>query len=128
MQPQGIERRRAPRAAVNFQIQLATKALPTKADSAPATLKDISSNGLACTFHEPLNEMTMVRLDVKFPKDQDMHRIEGVVVRCDKRRGISPPSYEIAIYFAEMSEAGRKSLERFVAQAIAQLPPQRATK
>ena len=123
MQSQGIERRRAPRAAVHFQIQIATKA-----DSAPATIKDISSNGLACTFHEPLHEMTMVRLDVKFPDDGDVHRIDGVVVRCEKRRGEFPPSYEIAIYFAEMSEGARKTLERFVARSLAQNPPQRATK
>lgn len=123
MQPQGIERRRAPRAAVNFQIQLAAKA-----DAAPATLKDISSNGLACTFHEPLREMTMVRLDVKFPEDRDVHRIDGVVVRCEKRRGEFPPSYEVAIYFAEMSEAARKTLDHFVTKVIAQTPSQRASK
>jgi len=123
MQQQGIERRRAPRATVNFPIQISTKT-----EAAPATLKDISSNGLCCTYHEPVREMTIVRMDVKFPGEQDVHRIDGVVVRCAKRRGEFPPTYEIAVYFAEMTEAARKTVERFVTKTLDQPAAHRANK
>jgi hypothetical protein len=66
--------------------------------------------------------MTMVRIDVKFPDVAETHRIDGVVVRCEKHRGQTPPSYDIAVYFAEMSEAARSSVEAFVATSLRATP------
>lgn len=114
MQSSGIERRRAPRAAASFPIQLTAQAQP----GAPATLKDISNNGLCCTYGEPVREMTVVKLDMRFPGQKDMHSVQGVVVRCAKRRGESPPTYEIAIYFAEMAAASRAALEQYVGATL----------
>src|SRR5262245_22489335 len=113
MQDHGIERRRAPRVQASFPLQLSTRA-----EAAPATLKDISTNGLCCAFGEAVPEMTMVRLDLQFPGERETHRIDGIVVRCDKRRRESPPSYDIAIYFAELGEAARASVEAYVAKTL----------
>ena len=117
MQNSGIERRRAPRASASFPISLSTKA-----DAAPATLRDISQNGLRCTHAEALREMTMVRIDMKLPGDKDVHQIDGVVVRCAKLRGETPPTYEIAVYFATMSPEARVAVESFVGKSIPAAP------
>jgi hypothetical protein len=116
----GIERRRAPRAAAELPIQLQR---PAGGDGAlhvqPATLKDISANGLCCALGQPMQEMTLVKLDLPLPNETSTISVSGVVVRCDKIRGVPTPTYEIGVYFHDLDSAGRTRIERFVQDRLA---------
>lgn len=113
------ERRRAPRAKASFPVQL-----NLRAEAAPATLKDISSNGLCCRFHEPIREMTLVHMDLRLPGTGSAHGVDGVVVRCDKLRGESPPAYEVAVYFTGIAPEARAAIHGFVTTQLAAGPLQ----
>lgn len=103
------ERRRAPRARANFPIQIGDRDGLTA-----ALLKDISTNGLCCSYPDALNEMTLVRIDLQIPGQHDAHALQGVVVRCEKKRGDAPPAYELAIYFTDVPPSTRRAIGEFV--------------
>ena len=102
------ERRGAPRATANLPLQLSPES-----GAQPASLKDISQSGLCCEFPEPLTEMALMGIDLELPGD-DPHRVEGIVVRCDKQRGVNPPTYEVAIYFTELKPETRRAIQKYV--------------
>ena len=114
--PRGRERRRAPRAAVSFPVEL-----HYRDETRRAHLRDVSSIGLCCTFPEAIDELTQVRFSLRLPGDSRRHDIVGAVVRCEKLRGKSPPTYEIAIFFADVEPESRQAIEQFVEAEIAGL-------
>jgi hypothetical protein len=107
------ERRGAPRARADLPLQLQTTEAAARR---PAELKDISRSGLCCSFPEPVAEMTVMGVDLALP-GVGPHRVQGVVVRCERSRG--EPAYDVAIYFTDVPPAARKDIDRFVAGAIA---------
>ena len=106
------ERRRAPRAPAGFPIRMTQRA-----EARPGTVVDISENGLCCTFPEPIREMTLVGIDLKLPTASQSHSIHGAVVRCEKRRNVSPATYEVAVYFTDLAPDIRQELRDYVTRA-----------
>ena len=102
------ERRGAPRADANLPLMLSPEA-----GAQAARLQNISQSGLCCEFPDPLTEMTLMGIDIELPGG-DAHRVEGIVVRCDKMRGVSPPTYEVAIYFTELKPETRRAITQYV--------------
>lgn len=115
----GIERRRAARAKADFSIRFAERDASREAATREATLKDLSTNGLCCHYGEALREMTLVRIALEIPGEPQVHDVQGAVVRCAKLRDVTPPAYEVAVYFTETSAACRAALARFVAAHVA---------
>lgn len=118
-----MERRRAPRAKAEFAIQLGdvkpTGARERSTDQLqPAQLKDLSTGGLCCLLGEALREMTLVELSMQLPGDATPHRVQGAVVRCAKVRGTTPPTYEAAIFFTDVSADCRAAISSFVATQV----------
>ncbi len=109
-----IERRRAPRASVSIPIQLSPRG-----DAEPATLTKLSTSGLACQFGSAMTEMTLVGIDLDLPGIAESAHVQGVVVRCDKVRGLNPPTYEVGIFFTDMSNECRATLGEFVEAQLA---------
>jgi hypothetical protein len=115
MTAHGIERRRAPRARADFSIQVADRG-----SSRPAQVKDLSTNGLCCYHGDAINEMTLVGVQLEIPGDDcGPHDVQGAVVRCDKLRGQNPPTYEIAVYFTEITPQARRAIAGYVEQQLA---------
>ena len=112
------ERRGAPRADADLPMRLSPRG-----DAQPARLKNISTTGLCCHFGEPVSEMTMMGVQLELPgeeraSDSETHSTQGVVVRCDKRRGVNPPTYEVAIYFTALEADARIAIQRFVMEQL----------
>ena len=105
------ERRNAPRADADFPVQLSADA-----GAQPAVLQNISQTGLCCHFPDPLTEMTLMAIDLNLP--EGAAKVKGVVVRCDKLRGMDPPTYEAAIYFTEMEPATRRAIDAYVSAKL----------
>lgn len=101
--PDTPERRRAPRVAAELPLSFAGH------DSAPAVLKDISTNGLCCTTAYPIEEMTAVRVRLDF--ENEPHELEGAVVRCVPA---APEGWHIAVFFTAMPDRARRQLDQFV--------------
>ena len=104
------ERRRAQRASVSVPLQLS----PHK-DALQASLVNISTSGLCCQFGEAISEMTLVGVDLELPDAKDPVHVQGAVVRCSKLRSVSPPTYEIGIFFTDMPNETRHRIDHFVA-------------
>ena len=104
-----LERRRAPRATVSMPIQLSPRG-----DAQPATLKNLSTSGLACHFGEAISEMTVMAIALELPGASQPVEMAGAVVRCDKMRGVNPPTYEIGIFFTDMTNEARARVHNFV--------------
>lgn len=113
MSGNAIERRRAPRASADLPIRLGENE-----QTLPARLRDLSSSGLCCHYPEPLREMTMVQMDLDLPGQEGSHQVQGAVVRCEKQRGINPPTYEVAVFFTDLAPGARKAIDGFVRSRI----------
>jgi hypothetical protein len=113
MTGRSIERRKAPRAPADFSIRLADRG-----EAREARVKDLSTHGLCCWYPEPVAEMTLVRLDLELP-GQGAHEVQGAVVRCQKVRGQSPPTYEVAVYFTRVPAECRAALAQYVTTQLA---------
>jgi hypothetical protein len=105
----GRERRRAPRATVNFPIELTYRD-----ETRSGALVDLSEIGLCCTYPIAIDELTQVRLVLDLPGVAERIPVEGAVVRCEKRRGETPPTYEIALYFTRIENDARSRVRSFV--------------
>jgi hypothetical protein len=114
MRPDGQERRRAARARAEFPIHI-----QTPSGMVVGALKDISSSGLCCTFPDALREMTLCKLALELPGTPQRVDVEGVVVRTDKLRDRTPPTYEVAFYFTKLEADARAAVDRFVAGHLA---------
>jgi len=104
------ERRRAPRAAASFPVNLSSDAL-----TEPAALRDISEIGMACDAPAPIDEMTLVGINFSLPGQTEQHQVTGAVVRCDRiedRDG--KPQWDIAVYFTEIKPVTKAALKGYV--------------
>ena len=117
------ERRRDPRALADFSIQIgqSPKAGVPGTERSPARLRDLSISGLCCFHPAPMTEMTLVHLTLRLPGDDRDHEVDGAVVRCAKLRGQTPPTYEVAVYFTEMTPETRAAIGSFVVANAAAL-------
>ena len=114
-----IERRRAPRAQVKIPIQLTPRA-----ESQAAILTNISESGICCEFTEAINEMTLLKIDLQLPGQPATATVQGAVVRCDKLRDQTPPTYEMGIFFTEMASETRLAIREFVQGQLQTQAPQ----
>ena len=103
------ERRRAPRATVDIPLHLSPRE-----NAEPAKLINISASGICCQFSEAISEMTLVGIGLELPGIDGIAEVQGAVVRCDKVRGINPPTYELGIFFTAMSNETRAAIQDFV--------------
>lgn len=109
------DRRRAPRAAASFPINLSAESL-----AEPATLRDLSEIGMACDAPAPIDEMTMVGVDFALPGQSERHHVTGAVVRCERvgDSDASRPLWDIAIYFTEIQPTTRAALRHYVSKRL----------
>ncbi len=107
------ERRRAPRAEADFEIQLFG---PTGAHS--ARIRDISENGLACESSAAVDEMTVLELGLALP-GAPTQKIQGAVVRCEPIAGSDPASFDLAVFFTDVPMQARTALKSFVEGKLA---------
>ena len=108
------ERRRATRVAATFPIQIGSAE-----QARPARLKDLSEIGLACISNQKIAEMTKVAIEILLPDTKDKHKVEGAVVRCEPLRGKTPPQYDLAVYFTEVSTAAKAAIRGYVSKGKA---------
>lgn len=118
MQDGKPERRRAPRATVDIAIHLSNEGRST-GSKAPARIVNISTSGLLCRFGEAMNEMTLLGIDLELPGSKTPEHVQGAVVRCAKLRDVSPATYELGVFFTDMSADTRRNIERFVETQLA---------
>lgn len=91
--------------------------------AAPASLRDLSEIGLACTSRQPIAEMTMVGLDFALPGQTERHHVKGAVVRCEPlgraagARAAAAKEWDVAVYFTEVTPVTRAALRHYVARA-----------
>jgi hypothetical protein len=106
------DRRRAQRAAASFPINLSSDTL-----AEPGLLRDISEIGMACDAPAPVDEMTLVSIDFALPGQTERHHVTGAVVRCDRVEAKDgKPSWDIAIYFTEITPVTKASLRGYVSK------------
>jgi len=106
------DRRRSPRAAASFPVNLSSDTL-----AEPGSLRDISEIGMACDAPAPIDEMTLVGIDFALPGQSERHHVTGAVVRCDRveaKQG--KPMWDIAIYFTEITPITKASLRNYVSK------------
>ena len=113
MSDTGIERRIAPRTEADIPIRLTD-------DAHPARLVNISTSGICCTYGEAINEMTIVGITLELPGAPNGTKIKGAVVRCAKCRDMKPPTYELGIFFTELSPDNRRAIEGFVQSQVSE--------
>ncbi len=92
-------------------------------DCESAVLKNISKNGLCCTTHTFIPEMTQVALSIRLPalpqEDAEYYffKSHGAVVRCDPVvRNNSRLKWELGIFFTEMDDASSLLLDRYISR------------
>ena len=106
------ERRRAPRAAASFPVNLSSDSV-----AEPALLRDISEIGMACDAPAPIEEMTMVGINFSLPGQVEKHQVTGAVVRCDRTDDKDGrPQWDIAIYFTEITPVTKAALKGYVSK------------
>ena len=106
------ERRRAPRAAASFEVNLSSDSI-----AEPGLLRDISEIGMACNARAPIDEMTMVGIDFTLPGQSERHHVTGAVVRCDRiedRDG--KPQWDLAVFFTEIKPTTKAALQHYVSR------------
>ena len=114
------ERRKTPRIDERLSI-----AISEDGRIAQAQTQNLSTAGAYCTLDRFIAPMTKLQLVFELPDGNRRVRItcSGVVVRIepvvtDAQRG----SYQLAIYFSEMSDRSRIAISKFVRQRLAARP------
>jgi hypothetical protein len=111
----GAERRRWPRANADLPIDIALDGTAQR-----ARVRDVSRAGVCFYLERPVPLMTVlgVELDASQVASGRKIRGQGAVVRCAK---ISPhvSHYEIALFFHDMSDTDRASLDALVRLRLA---------
>jgi len=86
-------------------------------DSAPLETKTINlgPNGLYCTVEKNIELYTKVFCTLVHPCSDNNEKImiEGVVVRCEEENSTS---YNVAVFFSNVSENDRKKIETWISQ------------
>ena len=103
-----VENRKYPRRSKNVRLRLE----PAKAgfDLVGETI-NLSSNGALCKLKKAIPEMTVLKMILKLP--EDFIEFEGTAVRVEGNPSENG-SYNVAIYFNEISEYDRKKLSDFI--------------
>jgi len=116
-EPKGAERRRHPRAVLDWPV---TVRLPD--GNHEARLRDVSRAGVCFYLDRRIPEMTVLGLDLELPCASDRApkvRVtgSGVVVRCQP---LSPrvDHYEIAVFLNDLGEEHRDRLASFVHETV----------
>ena len=117
--PGGRERRRHPRATLEWPITIALSE-----GEHEARLRDVSASGLCFFLDRAIPEMTVLALRFELPGSArdaggadaagTLLECNGAVVRCER---ISPTldHYEVAVFFHDVSDSSRRALEAYVA-------------
>ncbi len=123
---QGDDRRREPRVAAGFQGGLTQDGRsdlhgPETADR--VSVKDISASGVCCHSDHELPEMSLVRLELLLPGEEGPLaevpvRCAGAVVRSEPIPESTYPSWEVALYFTEISDQDRDRIRAFVEREL----------
>lgn len=110
------ERRRSPRAQGGFHIVVNAPSQKKK-----VLVRDISSSGVSCYLDFPIPEFTTVMVNLEIPEstgksiDHKGLTCEGAIVRCrpvgEKK---SDPQFDVAIFFQNISDEGRRLIEHYV--------------
>src|SRR5262245_10920052 len=110
------ERRRHPRAKGDFHIVVRAPEHQKK-----VLVRDISSSGVSCFLDFPIPEFTTVMVNLEIPDNKgrisDLKGVtaEGAIVRCRPvGQKKDSPQYDVAIFFQNISEEGRRVIEHFV--------------
>jgi hypothetical protein len=95
-------------------------ALQLTDEGVDATLRNISLAGVSCHCSVPFEEMTEMLVSLSLPplpgaEDPGSIEARGAVVRCrPMRHGTARRRYEVAIYFTELGDESRKTLQAFL--------------
>ncbi len=110
------ERRRHPRAQGDFHIVVNAPAQKKK-----VLVRDISSSGVSCFLDFPIPEFTTVMVNLEIPEtsgksiDHKGLTCEGAIVRCRPAAEKKADSqYDVAIFFQNISDEGRRLIEDYV--------------
>ena len=106
-----VEKRRHPRVAADFALELK----PANA----ATVKDISRAGVRCISQMPLPPMTVVALRLEIPSPEGDGTTcevscDGVVVRNSVIEHPQGTRFEAAIIFRKLEPAAEAAIDRYV--------------
>jgi hypothetical protein len=111
------ERRRSPRAQGGFHIVVNAPQQRKK-----VLVRDISTSGVSCFLDFPIPEFTTVMVNLEIPEsasgsiDHKGLTCEGAIVRCrpvgEKK---SDSQFDVAIFFQNISDEGRRLIESYVA-------------
>ncbi len=81
---------------------------------------NISASGVLCHTAQPIPLMTKMSIALDLPKPVNQRvECEGIVVRCDPEDQ-SGETFKVAILYTDVSEDGRKAIEEFVTNDLAQ--------
>ena len=85
-----------------------------------STTINLSANGLLCRVPQQIPVMTKIQMALLVPDSDPQHpprkiKANGVIVRVEKdQEGL----FKIAVFFTEMSEAHRRTLQHYIESKI----------
>lgn len=105
------ERRRAPR--VSAQIPLV---ISHEAGTLEAKTENLSAAGAYCTLKRYVAPMTKLQIRLELPGASKPATVncQGVVVRVHPPAPTPKATYQVAIFFHELSDHGRSVLARYI--------------
>jgi hypothetical protein len=113
------DRRRDPRARADWPVTLRVGDRHVEAsEREPVRLRDLSASGVCFFLDRPIDEMTVVELQLELPDNgrSPARRIvaQGAVVRCAQ---ISPriEHFEVAVFLHNINEDDRRAIAAWVA-------------
>ncbi len=113
------EKRSYPRIKRNLPLEIMDLAI----EDIIAT-KDISSSGVNCLLNKEIPLMTKVGITLMLPFVENDKKLEkkvdckGIVVRSLSRTIENRPTYEIAIFFDDISDKNRELISKFVESSL----------
>ena len=112
----GSERRAAPRIEDRVQLAIVEDGAPLQAET-----KNLSTSGAYCLLDRFIAPMTKLQLEFQLPDESQRARVRctGVVVRAEPviteaDRG----RYHLAIFFTDLADRDRATIERYVRQRL----------
>jgi len=95
--------------------------IETPEGAVPASLKNVSMAGIACTTRQAFSEMADLQVRLELPalpgEEKERRTIEArcAVVRCQPlRRGNARRRFDLALYFTELDEPTKTTLAEFI--------------
>jgi hypothetical protein len=116
------ERRRAPRAPINVELELSGDAVGGEGALLTESL-NLSTEGVYCTSPRYIAPLTKLELTLMVPWEDAQGRTGKRGIRCEavtvrsypERESPNCKSYEVACYFTSMTEEDRETLRDFLA-------------